>query len=154
MMMIYLFNRLKMENKLKFRIQSLLSNKNGQISGPMSPMLFAKEMAKSVGFKYNRLARVWCEDERTNQQYEDGGLTGHDTLVIGMIYENDVWLSLWVDTGVGGIPIAMAFKSELEIDFAPAYKKERFAKSLTEAEVTEIFDSIFSDTDQLKIKEE
>jgi hypothetical protein len=143
-----------MENKLKFRIQSLLSKKDGHISGPMSPTLFAREMAKSVGFKYNRLARVWCEDERINQHYEDRGLTGHDNLIIGMIYKNDVWLSLWVDTGVGGIPIAMAFKSEPEIDFAPVYKKERFAKNLTEAEVKEIFDSIFSDSDQLNIKEE
>lgn len=143
-----------METKLKFRIQSLLSKKDGHISGPMSPMLFAKEMAKSVGFKYNRLARVWFDDERINQKYEDGGLTGHDSLVIGMIYENDVWLSLWVDTGVGGVPIAMAFQSELEIDFAPVYKSERFAKSLSEADVKEIFDSIFSDNDQLNIKEE
>jgi hypothetical protein len=143
-----------METKLKFRIQSLLSKKDGHISGPMSPMLFAKEMAKSVGFKYNRLARVWCEDNSINQQYEDGGLTGHDTLVIGMIYDNDVWLSLWVDTGVGGVPIAMAFQSEPEIDFAPVYKKERYAKSLSEADVKEIFDSVFSDTNQLNIKED
>lgn len=120
----------------------------------MSPMLFAKEMAKQVGFKYNRLARLRCEDERINQHYEDGGLTGHDTLIIAMIYENDVWLSLWVDTGVGGIPIAMAFQSEPEIDFAPVYKKEAFAQSLSHTDVKAVFDSLFSNPSQLDIKEE
>lgn len=142
-----------METKLKFRIQSLLSKKDGHISGPMSPTLFAKEMAQSVGFKYNRLARLWCADERINQKYEDGGLTGHDTLIIGAIYQNDVWLSLWVDTGIGGMPVAMAYQSDNEIEFTPVYKKEQYAKSLSEADVEEIFDSIFSDITQLNIKE-
>ena len=143
-----------METKLKFRIQSLLSKKGGHISGPMSPMLFAKEMAQSVGFKYNRLARVWCDDERINQKYEDGGLTGHDTLIIGAIYENDVWLSLWVDTGTGGMPVSMAYQSDKDIEFTPVYKKERYAKRLSEADVKKIFDGIFSDPTQLNIKEE
>jgi hypothetical protein len=143
-----------METKLKVRIQSLLSNKDGQISGPMSPTLFAKEMAQSMGLKYNRLARIWCDDERINQHYEDGGLTGHDTLIIGTIYSNDVWLSLWVDTGTAGTPIAMGFQSDTEVDFTAVYKKERYAKSLSEAEVKEIFNSIFSDPTQLNIKQE
>ena len=143
-----------METMLKFRIQSLLSKKDGNVSGPMSPMLFAKEMAQSADFKYNRLVRLWFDDERINQKYEDGGLTGHDTLIIGAIYENDVWLSLWVDTGTGGMPIAMAYKSDNEVQFTPVYKNERYAKSLSETDVKEIFDCIFSDTTQLNIKED
>src|SRR3978361_130577 len=121
-----------MEKKLQFRTQSLLSQKDGKVSGPMSPMLFAKEMAQSADFKYNRLARLWFDDERINQKYEDGGLTGHDTLIIGTIYENDVWLSLWVDSGTGGMPVAMAYQSGNEVQFTPVYKKEKYARSLSE----------------------
>ena len=143
-----------MEKKLQFRIQSLLSQKDGKVSGPMSPMLFAKEMAQSADFKYNRLARLWFDDERINQKYEDGGLTGHDTLIIGTIYENDVWLSLWVDSGTGGMPVAMAYQSGNEVQFTPVYKKEKYARSLSEADVKEIFDCILSDTTQLNIKDE
>lgn len=143
-----------METKLKFRIQSLLSKKDGHISGAMSPMLFAKEMAQSIGVKYNRLARIYCEDERINQHYEDGGLTGHDTLIIGTIYSNDVWLSLWVDTGTGGMPVAMAFQSDNSIDYTEVYKKERYAKKLSEEDIKNIFSSIFSDPTQLNINED
>jgi hypothetical protein len=123
---------------LKFTIQSLLSRNDGTVSGPMSPTLFAQEMAKSVGFKYNRLARVWFGDEQINQCKEDGGLTGHDTLIIGAVYTNDIWLSLWVDSGTGGIPVAMTNQSDRIIDFTTVYDSEKFARKLNEQEVAEI----------------
>ncbi|MDB5088599.1 MAG: hypothetical protein JWR09_2593 [Mucilaginibacter sp.] len=143
-----------MKEAIKFSIQSLLSRKDGNVSGPMSPTLFAKEMAQSAGFKYNRLARVWFEDDRINQCKEDGGLTGHDTLIIGAVYTNDVWLSLWVDSGVGGMPIAMAYQSDREIQITPVYKEAKYARKLTEQEIREIFDCVFLDTNQINIKQE
>jgi hypothetical protein len=81
------------KQQFTYSIQPLLTQKDGSISGPMSPVLFAKEMASHVGFKHNRLARLWFADERINQCREDGGLTGHDTLIIGAVYKNDIWLS-------------------------------------------------------------
>jgi len=60
-----------MEKKLKFSIQTLLSEKDGKVSAPMSPMLFAEEMSKKTGLKFNRLTRVWFEDEAINQIKED-----------------------------------------------------------------------------------
>jgi hypothetical protein len=60
--MIYLFNPGAMNEQLQFSVQSLLSQRKGIIHGAMSPLLFAKEMAEAVGFKYNRVARIWFKD--------------------------------------------------------------------------------------------
>ncbi|HZY37396.1 MAG TPA: hypothetical protein VFE53_12140 [Mucilaginibacter sp.] len=139
---------------LKFNIQSLLSEKEGNVSGPMSPMLFAKEMALSADFKFNRLARVWFDDERINQKREDGGLTGHDTLIIGTVYKNDVWLSLWVDLGVGGMPIAMVYQSDNEVEITPVYLQEKYTRNLSASEIGEIFNFVFSNINQINIKQE
>jgi len=139
---------------LKFIIQSLLSEKDGNVSGPMSPMLFAKEMALSADFKFNRLARVWFDDDRINQKREDGGLTGHDTLIIGTVYKNDVWLSLWVDSGVGGMPIAMVYQSDNEVEITPVYLQEKFARNLSASEIGEVFNFVFNDINRINIKQE
>jgi hypothetical protein len=143
-----------MKTVLKFHVQSLLSEKEGNVSGPMSPMLFAKEMALSADFKFNRLARVWFDDDHINQKREDGGLTGHDTLIIGTVYKNDVWLSLWVDLGVGGMPIAMVYQSDNEVEVTPVYLQEKYARNLSASEVGEIFDFVFNDINQINIKQE
>jgi len=44
-----------MEQEFKFRIQSLLSQKEDKVSGPMSPMLFAEEMAKLPFWKQQKI---------------------------------------------------------------------------------------------------
>lgn len=140
-----------MENKLKFSIQTLLSEKDGKVSAPMSPMLFAEEMSKQIGVKFNRLARVWFEDETINQIKEDVLYTGHDTLIIGHDILNDLMLSLWVDIGVGGVPIAMVFRSDREILMTKIYQNEPYERKLTEQEVRLIFDFVFSNPDSLGI---
>lgn len=138
--------------KFTYSIQSLLEQKNGSISGPMSPMEFAKEVALNVGFKFNRLARLWFADERINQRHEDGGLTGHDTLLIGAVYTNDIWLSLWVDSGVGAVAIAMAYRSDGSIDFTDLYRQQHYVCKLTQQQVKDIFQSVFDDPTQINIK--
>lgn len=118
----------------------------------MSPFLFAKDMAKQTEFKYNRLARVWFEDERIFQIYENGeGLTGHDTLIIGCQYSNDLWLSLWVDSGVGGMPVAMGFQSDREITVTPIYEQAEYARKLTLQEIQEVFDYVFANPREMAI---
>ncbi|WP_139235711.1 hypothetical protein [Mucilaginibacter polytrichastri] len=109
-------------------------------------------MAAQVGFKYNRLARLWLADERINQCREDGGLTGHDTLIIGAVYKDNVWLSLWVDTGVGGVAIASAFRSDGSIDFVELYRQQPYVSKLSQKQVGEIFQSVFNDPTQINIK--
>jgi hypothetical protein len=120
----------------------------------MSPVLIAKELARAGGFRFNRLARLWFDDERINQRREDGGLTGFDTLVIAAIYQNDVWLSLWVDKGICGLPIAMTYQSTGTFKITGVYQKARFAKKLSTGDIQQIFDTIFSDISQINIIEQ
>ncbi|QEM07883.1 hypothetical protein DIU31_031890 [Mucilaginibacter rubeus] len=140
------------KQQFTYSIQSLLEKKEGSISGPMSPMEFAKEVAQQVGFKFNRLARLWFADERINQRHEDGGLTGHDTLIIGTVYTNDIWLSLWVDSGVGAVAIAMAYRSDGSIDFTDLYRQQHYVCKLSRQQVKDIFQSVFDDPTQINIK--
>lgn len=142
-----------MKQPFKFSIQSLLSeNKPGDISGPMSPTLFAKEMAQQMEFTYNRLARVWFDDAETFQIYEDGeGLTGHDTLLIACQYPDELWLSLWVDSGIGGLPVAMANQSDREITITPIYEKTEYARKLTIQELQELFNHVFDNPQKIAI---
>jgi len=142
----------KEKEQFSFSIQSLLTEKDGTLRGPMSPMLFAGEMGEQVGFTFNRLARVWFADERINQCREDGGLTGHDTLLIGTEYKNDLWLSLWVDSGVGGTAIAMCYRSDGEVQVTEVYGQARYARKLSTAEVRQVFQSVFDDPTQIKVK--
>jgi hypothetical protein len=109
-------------------------------------------MGKQVGFRSNRLARVWFGEETVNQRREDGGLTGHDTLLIGMVYSNDVWLSLWVDDGVSGRPVAMCYQSDGEVLVTRIYKRSDFVRRLTDTETREIFQSVFKDLSQVAIR--
>jgi hypothetical protein len=140
-----------MENKLKFSIQTLLSEKDGKVSAPMSPLLFAEEISKNTGLKFNRLARVWFEDETINQNKEEVLYTGHDTIIIGHDILNDLMLSLWVDIGIGGIPIAMVFRSDREILMTKIYQNEPYERKLTEKEIRLIFEFVFSNPDCLGI---
>lgn len=140
-----------MENKLKFSIQTLLSQKDGEVSAPMSPFLFAEEMSKRTGIKFNRLARVLFDDEAFNQIKEDVLYTGHDTLIIAHDMLVDLMLSLWVDIGVGGIPVAMVFRSDREILLTKIYNEQPYSRKLTEQEVRQIFDFVFSNPDCLGI---
>jgi hypothetical protein len=143
-----------MKTDFKFRIQSLLYETiGGRPNGAMSPVLFAQEMAIQMEFKLNRLARLWLDDEEINQCYEGDtpGLTGHDTLIIGTQYTNDLWLSIWVDSGTGGVPVAMGYRSEKEIVITPIYKKTAYAKKLTIENIKEVFEYIYAHPESIAI---
>jgi hypothetical protein len=143
-----------MEQDLKYTINSLLQEqKDGTISGPMSPVLFAKEMAIQMDFKYNRIARVHFEDEEVHQYYDDILLTGHDTIIIGCQSKKDLWLSLYVDLGIGGIPVAMIYQSNKEVCMTGVYEHCKFARTLTLAEITAIFEFVFANPESIAIHE-
>jgi hypothetical protein len=140
-----------MKTSFTFNIQCLLEIKDGKVTGPMSPILFAKEMASQTEMKYNRLARVWFDDEQILQEMEDGGLTGYDSLILACAYKNDLLLSLWLDRGTGGLPVAMGYRSDGDILLTPIYEKSEFARKLTAAEIKELFDYVFTHTECLAI---
>lgn len=120
----------------------------------MSPLLFAKDISIQMQETYNRLARVRFEDEKIHQRYEDGGLTGHDTLILGNQYNNDLFLSLWIDIGVGGIPVAMSFQADKEVTITPIYEQTQLAKKLTIEEIQQVFNYVFDNPHVIEIKAE
>ena len=141
-----------METNFKYRIQSLLyEDKAGTVTGAMSPLLFAQEMAKQMEMKFNRLARIWMDDEEINQIYEGDGLTGHDTLIIGIKYKDGLWLSIWVDSGIGGVPVAMAYQSDKQIILTPIYQRTEYAKKLTVENILEVFEYIYAHPESIAI---
>jgi hypothetical protein len=143
-----------MEQILKYKISSLLQEeKDGTISGPMSPVLFAKEMGIQMQFKYNRIARVCFDDEEVNQYYEENSVTGHDTIMIGCQSKNDLWLSLYVDLGIGGIPVAMVYQSDREVHMTGVYEHCKFERMLTLEEITGIFEYVFANPESIAINE-
>ena len=137
----------------KFQIQNLLTIKENQLTGPMSPLLFAKEMTSILGFKFNRLARLHLEDKQVFQIFEHGeGLTGHDILIIARQFKTDLWVSLWVDTGTGGIAVCSGYQTDRKIQLTPIYEKLHFAHKLTAEELKEIFNYVFDNPEVLKPK--
>jgi hypothetical protein len=138
-----------MTTQFQFKIQNLLSVNGNVLSGPMSPFLFAKEMTKYKEETFNRLARIRFTDESIFQNREEGGLTGHDILIIGSEIKNDLLLSLWIDEGVRGVPVAMAFQSEREIILTPIYQKKNYARKLSGEQIQEIFNYLFDHSEIL-----
>lgn len=130
----------------------LWESRDGKISGPMGPTCFAREMAFQMEFQFNRLARVLFNEDEINQRYEGKELTGHDTVIIGTQYTNDLYLTLWIDTGGDGIPIAMVFESDKEITVTPVYQTTPLARRLTVEEIRELFDYVFAEREKLAIK--
>ena len=139
--------------QLKFSVQPLLTRKGGKISGPMSPLLFAKEMMAQLDMRYNRLARIWFKDEPVFQRCEYGEQTGYDTIIIGSKYSDGLWLSLWIDEGTKGLPVAMAFEGEA-IRTTSIYERAEYLRKLTTAEITQVFDYLFVNQHELNIIEE
>jgi len=140
-----------MNNSFSFTIQSLLERKDGKVTVPLSPFLFAKETAQQMDMKFNRLARVWFDDEQILQQVEEDGLTGYDCLILGCQYKDDLLLSLWVDQGVGGLPVALSYQSDREVLLTPIYEKSNFARKLTTEEIHQLFDYVFTHPESLAV---
>ncbi|MCF3109585.1 hypothetical protein LL912_12460 [Niabella sp. CC-SYL272] len=135
---------------LQFQVHSLLKYEDECVTGPMAPMLFASETMDQLGLSYNRLARIWFEDENIFQKYEGESLTSHDILVIGKQFRSGLWISLWIDEGVQGIPVATAFKGEA-VAVSDRYLEMDYARTLTVTEIETIFAHIFENTDELDI---
>jgi len=121
------------------------------ITGPMSPVLFAKEVAEKTGHKFNRLARIWFRNEKILQNHEADGLTGHDLLIIAHQYDDDLWISLWIDNGISGTPVAMAFNSDREIVLTPIYQRKEYVKKLDQQQLKNVFDYLFDHPEELHI---
>jgi len=143
-----------MINNIQFEISSLLVKKDDDtVTGAMSPLLFAQEVAKGFDFKFNRLARIWFRDSEVLQQLEYKEMTGYDHLIIGCQYANDLWLSMWVDRGTTGLPVAMGYQSDREVIIAPVYEKASFLVKPQDDAIKTIFNHIFSNPACIAIRQ-
>lgn len=100
----------------KYKFQNLLSrDKNGTVSGAMSPVLVAKEFMEQMKLGgLSGLVRVW-----NDQAYE----SGYDHLLIMKKYENCTLYMFIVDMGVSVIPAFMKYSDEDDISITPIYEK-------------------------------
>lgn len=128
---------------MNFEIYSLLTRSENGVTGPMSPVIMAQNVCKQLDVRFNRLARVHFSENDTHQYLEGAAYTAHDNLIIGRIYKNDIWLSLWVDQGISAVPVAMILKSENIVMPSEIYKKQRYSKTLSIEEMGALFQTIF-----------
>lgn len=104
-----------------FRFQGLLTKqKDGHITGPMSPILAIKEVAKEWKFKIHGLVRV--ENDMSSSTY--------DHLITKTVYSNDTVYRLFVDMGVNILPVAIWFEKGEDLTITPIYK-ENITKKAT-----------------------
>jgi len=129
------------------KIQNLCTVQGGIISGPLSPMMFAQDMTKQLGIEFSGLCRIWFDDRLLQAKDED---TGFDSVVILSEYNNTIILSMFLDMGVRGLPIAYLEKEENSIDFSPAYREETNLYKPSDETIKEVFDSILNDMSLIK----
>lgn len=125
------------------KIHNLTTQEDGVLSGPMSPLLFAKEICGQLDINLTGLARVHWDDDRTMQYIDEE--SGLDTLVVCEDFKNDTVLFLFLDTGVGGMPVAFRTREDAEITYTPIYNKSNQYNKPSENEVAQVFETIFSD---------
>lgn len=131
----------KTEQRRGYEVHTLFTEKGDGYTGPMSPVLFADEIMKQIGFPYNRLGRIWFDDSEIHNWYESGeGLTGCDTLMIGGEGKNGFrYVAIVVDMGVAGMPAYLWQPGDSTCDATPIYEKDkRFAKKITPEKAYEI----------------
>jgi integrase len=137
---------------IHFKTYSLLESKDGEITGPMSPVMFANEFASQINLEFTGLARLSFEDDEIHNVYEDGfkrGLTGYDTLLIGRRYKNNKFIAMAIDMGVSGVPVAFSYYKERQPVLSAAYQKAKFEKYLTEADIKAILDYCHDNYEQV-----
>jgi len=54
------------------------------------------------------------------------------TLIIGAVYTNDVWLSLWVDWALAVCQSQWLISPDREIQITPVYNEAKYARKLTD----------------------
>jgi len=96
----------------RYKFQGLLHNKDGVITGAMSPLLAAKEFVKQWGIPLDGLVRV-----DNNQTFE----SGLDHLITKSFGTNGDVYCLFVDMGISILPVGMMTSSDKDLTITPVY---------------------------------
>ena len=128
------------------KLQNLCTISDDTLSGPMSPMLLMQEMANQLEDSYRGICRVHWDDDRSMQLVdEDSGL---DTVVYLSGSDESPRLSMFVDTGIGAIPVAICFVGD-ETIFTPVYKEDTSLVHPPRSEILDIFQAISDDMSKI-----
>ena len=100
------------------KFQGLLEKKeDGSITGPMSPVLAAREVAKVMNFRIHGLVRVWGE-----------GVDGYDHLIIKTNWRMKgspvSSYHMFIDTGSSVIPLGSWFTNDKESYITEVYREQ------------------------------
>lgn len=146
-----------------FKAYSLLSKKDGKISGAMSPVLFAMDMLKQMEIPPGsiKIARIVFDDEaifQSSDGHHDHRVhTGYDTIAIRKDYANNKLYLVFVDLGVSGLPVIMFYESDEEDKpiTTPIYEKDktRFLKYLNTEELHKLADFLKTNESIFEIQE-
>jgi hypothetical protein len=108
---------------MSYGLQKLSELHDGIISGPMSPMMFAEQIAKHFELGLIAVHRINFDDRELYQEPDEPGfLTGYDTLLI-LLEQVAVFA---VDRGVSADLVAVALadgKIEIKPDIQSGYVK-------------------------------
>lgn len=140
-----------MKGKIMFKTQSLLEKVNGNITGPMSPVLAAKSVAAQLNIPLNGLSRIWWTTGSIHQAKDEE--TGYDTLLIGSNYNNCKQIFMMVDSGYDVIPVAFGWSDESDPTITPAYEKSNIRK-LSQQDITSVFKHCFENWEKVFTIEE
>jgi len=124
------------------KIHNLCTLENGVISGPLSPMMFAQDITAQLGLKFDGLSRIWFDDELLQAKDEN---TSFDSVVIWSEYKNTEMFTLYLNTGINGLPIAYLDIQENKVEFSPAYRAEENIHKPNDKTIEEVFNLILKD---------
>ena len=133
---------------MKFELINLLAESNGRLSGPLSPVAFAQEMTDALGDRLHGLCRVRFDDECIHNSKNES--TYYDTLVIYEHTGKIDKLTMWIDTGTSGIPVALMWNGDDELIVTPAYRNDDAINKLSDEHIKEIFKTIFNNIGLIK----
>jgi len=124
------------------RLQNLCTIEDDTLSGPMSPILLMQEATRQMDDKYRGICRVHWDDDRYMQLVdEDSGL---DTVIYLSGSDENIRLSMFVDTGIGAVPVAIHFIGD-ETIFTPVYTDDTTLIHPPEQDILNVFKSVSDD---------
>ena len=100
-------------------------------------------MSASFGANFNKIARVHFNDANTLQAAGFIKDAEHDIFILGTESTDDLMVSLWIDLGYGGLPVATEYQSTREVILTPVYQNRSFRRKPSAEELTSLFQYVF-----------
>lgn len=140
-----------MKREMKFEIESLLFGIEDP-KGNLEQVLFARKMAEFEGMpNCNRLVKLIFKDNTVNQALA-GAVDLDETLVLGYEGWNDSVLHLCIRSGRSAVRMAMGSFPSREIVMYEDYREALLFNKLSENQIEEIFNLLWTHMDLIQPK--